>query len=142
MVKPIRFTDRFAVHPQIRPEALEEVAALGYRRVINNRPDGEEPGQPRSAELEAKAKALGLEYYHLPITLPGLHEAQIEQMEELVADQAPVFAFCRTGTRCAILHAIMAVRAGRPLAELLAEAARNGYDLTAQEPLIRHFGDQ
>ena len=35
-----------------------------------------------------------------------------------------------------------AVRAGRPLAELLAEAARNGYDLTAQEPLIRHFGDQ
>ncbi|HQN41958.1 MAG TPA: hypothetical protein PK724_07590, partial [Pseudomonadales bacterium] len=77
-----------------------------------------------------------------PITLPGLHEAQIEQMEELVADQAPVFAFCRTGTRCAILHAIMAVRAGRPLAELLAEAARNGYDLTAQEPLIRHFGDQ
>lgn len=142
MAKPISLSDRFAVHPQIRPDELDQVAALGFSRVINNRPDGEEWGQPSNAEIEAKARALGLDYHYLPMTLAGLNEELIEQMEALVADQAPVFAFCRSGTRCTILHAIMAARSGQPVAELIIEAARRGYDISSQEWLIRHFSGQ
>ena len=52
---------------QIVAEDLQAVAAQGVRLLVNNRPDGEEPGQPSSAEIEAAARAAGLDYHHIPV---------------------------------------------------------------------------
>ena len=66
-------TDTFAVAPQISLSDLSELAALGFKRIVNNRPDGEQPGQPSSAEFATAAQALGLDYLHIPFQGgPGL----------------------------------------------------------------------
>ena len=62
-----RVTDQLSVAPQISTADLASAAAQGFKLVINNRPDGEDPAQPTSAEIEAAAKAAGLKYVHIPV---------------------------------------------------------------------------
>ena len=41
---------------------------MGFKSVVNNRPDFEfESDQPTNADIEAAARAAGLEYRHLPV---------------------------------------------------------------------------
>ena len=42
-------TPKLAVASQITPADVARIAAEGYTTILNNRPDGEEPGQPRAA---------------------------------------------------------------------------------------------
>ena len=66
-------TEDFAVAPQLQTSEMAEAASRGFRLVINNRPDGEAPGQPSSAEMEAAARGAGLDYVHIPfVGRPGL----------------------------------------------------------------------
>jgi uncharacterized protein (TIGR01244 family) len=109
---------------QIRPE---EVAGLEVAVVINNRPDGEEPGQPASADIEAAAHAAGLLYRHVPIS-GSIDAAQIEAMAEAL-ESGPALAFCRSGTRSTYLWALARASRGADPDRLLAAAAEAGYDL-------------
>lgn len=137
-VRPV--TDTFAVAGQVRPQ---EVAALAgsYDLLINNRPDGEEPGQPTHAELESAACAAGVAYSFVPVAgAPG--PAQVAAMRRALGGAGgPVLAFCRTGTRSIVTWAAAEALEGRPVATLTAEGARAGYDLGpplgALLPLLR-----
>ena len=66
---PLRqIADQVCVAPQLGPEAMAEAFRLGFRSVVNNRPDFEHgPDQPTSAALAAAAISAGLEYRHLPV---------------------------------------------------------------------------
>lgn len=96
--------DRLSVSPQITPQDIEQLAADGFAGIVNNRPDGEAPDQPRSDELEAEAGRRGLKYWHIPI-VPG--QATAEDGKAFAAALAeaggPVLAFCRTGNRSTAL---------------------------------------
>ena len=71
-------TGSFSTAPQLLPQDMEEAAARGFALVINNRPDGEAPGQPTSAEMAAAAKAAGLEYLYVPVRGgPGPSEVEV-----------------------------------------------------------------
>ena len=60
------------VAPQLTPESMADLAALGFKSVVNNRPDFEEgPEQPTSAQVEAAAQAAGLAYAYLPVRSPS-----------------------------------------------------------------------
>jgi sulfide:quinone oxidoreductase len=100
-VSPSRHTDAFATSPQISPADVAEIAALGYRTLINNRPDDEGGAeQPTSAEIETAAKAAGLHYAHLPVVSGQITEPQARRFAELLATSPkPVLAFCRSGAR-------------------------------------------
>lgn len=89
------------VAPQLTPEAMAEAAAMGFKSVVNNRPDFEHgPDQPTSAEIEAAAKAAGLEYRHLPVAGGYQSPEEIAAFAELlVALPRPLLAFCRSGAR-------------------------------------------
>ena len=50
-----RHTDKFGTAPQLSPTDMTEVAALGFKTVVNNRPDGEGADQPSFKEIEAAA---------------------------------------------------------------------------------------
>lgn len=101
----IRLSPALSVSPQLLPSDLPDVAAAGYRGVVNNRPDAEEPGQPRSAELEAEAERLGLHYAHIPIVPGKMTEADAARFSEALREAGgPVLAFCRTGSRSANLY--------------------------------------
>ena len=95
-----------SIAAQLSPEDMQAVAAAGFRSVVNNRPDFEGgPSQPTSAQLDAAARAAGLQYRHLPVPPAGHADAQARSMTDLVAQLPhPVLAFCRTGNRAAALY--------------------------------------
>ncbi|HEX8624863.1 MAG TPA: TIGR01244 family sulfur transferase [Allosphingosinicella sp.] len=112
---------------QLAVSDIGEAAALGIRLIVNNRPDGEEPDQPASSEIEAAARAAGLEYRHIPIA-GGFPPERIEAMAEAL-EHGPVLAFCRSGTRSTFLWALARSARGAPAEETAAAAAAAGYDL-------------
>jgi len=122
-------TDRFSVSPQISTADVAAAAAQGFSLIINNRPDGEAPGQPTSAEMEAAVRAAGLDYLYAPVVgRPG--PAQVEAVHEAVAAaKGKVLAYCRSGTRSICTWAIG--EAGSvDRGELLRLGAAAGYDLS------------
>ena len=57
------------VAPQLTPESMAAAAQAGFRSVVNNRPDFEGGAeQPANADIEAAARAAGLEYRYLPVS--------------------------------------------------------------------------
>lgn len=112
---------------QLTAGDVDEAAAAGIRLIVNNRPDGEEPGQPSSAEIEAAARAAGLDYRHIPIA-GGFPPQKVEAMAAAL-EQGPVLAFCRTGTRSTFLWALARAARGVPAEDIVAAAAAAGYDL-------------
>jgi uncharacterized protein (TIGR01244 family) len=115
------------VSGQIAPE---EIAALGVTTIINNRPDGEEPGQPDSHAIEAAAKAAGVGYRHIPVA-GGISQPQVAQMADALAQATgPVLAFCKSGTRSTYLWALARARLGDDAEALTGKAAAAGYDLS------------
>lgn len=102
MSLPIRsVTPSFAVAAQLAPGDLATVAAMGFKTVINNRPDREGgPDQPASAAMQAAAEAAGLAYVFLPVVSGAYTPEQIQAMRDTLDHAAePVLAFCRSGAR-------------------------------------------
>jgi len=89
------------VAPQLSPEAMAEAARQGFRSVINNRPDFEhDRDQPTSAQIEAAARAAGLEYRFLPVDGGYQSPEEIAAFAALLAElPRPILAFCRSGAR-------------------------------------------
>jgi uncharacterized protein (TIGR01244 family) len=96
------------VAPQLTPEAMTEAARLGFKSVVNNRPDFEGgPDQPRSAAIGAAAQAAGLEYRFLPVAGGYQSPEEAAQMARLLQElPRPVLMFCRSGARSARLYAL------------------------------------
>jgi uncharacterized protein (TIGR01244 family) len=135
--------DGLAVSPQIAPEEVAAVAAAGFRMIVNNRPDGEEPGQPSGAEIEAAAAAAGLAYRHIPVTSATLGPEAVEAFAR-ARDEADgkVFAFCRSGTRCTVLWALSSAKeGGRAPDELIATALAQGYDISNLRPALQRLAE-
>lgn len=111
-----RVNESLYVGPQMEPGHMAALAQAGIRSVVNNRPDGEAgPAQPTSAELEAAARAAGLEYRYLPVPPAGQAEADAREMARLVASlPQPVLAFCRSGRRSLALYQFGSALAGTP----------------------------
>lgn len=98
--------DNFSVSPQLSPADFAELAGLGIRSVINNRPDGEGgASQPPEADLRAAADAAGLFYAYLPVTGMDIDERAAMRMRALIGElPKPILAFCRTGNRSSKLY--------------------------------------
>ncbi len=136
VAKPL--SPSIAVGPQLLPSDMA-FAARHYRSIINNRPDGEELGQPTSDELRTAAEALGLAYCHIPVPpgAPG-DNAVVRFSDAVRALDPPVFAFCKTGTRATTLWALDAA-ARDDVDDIIKIAAANGYDLIAARPRLERI---
>ncbi|MEA3048175.1 MAG: hypothetical protein QOG84_11 [Sphingomonadales bacterium] len=115
--------------------APADIAALDVRIVVNNRPDGEEPGQPLSADIAAAARAAGLDYRDIPIA-GSISAAEVQAMAEAL-DAGPALLFCRSGTRSTWLWALARASRGGDPDQLVAAAAEAGYDLGPILPYLR-----
>lgn len=124
-----RINDDISVAPQIAPEDMAAIAELGFKTVINNRPDGEAPGQAPDAVMRAAAEEAGLEYRFVPAISGQLTKQNVEDFAATLSDvEGPVLAYCRTGTRSTTLWALS--QAGKkPADEIIGQAAGAGYDL-------------
>ena len=126
-----RVTDDFTTAPQISLADVAEAARLGFKTVISNRPDGEEPGQPTAAEFADAAQAAGLAFFHIPVR-GGPTPEQVDQTKLILAEaEGPVLAFCRSGTRSIVTWSISQAESGAlPRGDLVDLGRRAGYDLS------------
>lgn len=129
MAKFIQVTDNFAIAAQLAPEDFARAAQAGFRTIINNRPDGEEPAQLTASEGAREARAHGLRYEHIPATKHDLlTDPVVGQMATVVAaSQGPVLAHCKSGQRSAVVWAAAAARQ-LPVAEVLQALKGAGID--------------
>ena len=126
-----RVTDQLSVSPQISVAEVAEAARLGFRTLINNRPDGEDPSQPSGEAIAQAAKAAGLAYVAIPIRGGPTPDQVAETKQVFQTADAPVLAYCRSGTRSIVTWAISQAAAGDRGREELIELGRAaGYDLS------------
>ncbi|MCR5881617.1 TIGR01244 family phosphatase [Rhizobacter sp. J219] len=94
------------VAPQLDPSAMAWAAQNGFKSVVNNRPDFEGgPDQPTNADIEAAARAAGLEYAFLPVNGGYQSPEEIARFAELLRTMPrPLLAFCRSGARSGNLY--------------------------------------
>ena len=133
-----KLTDSIYASPQIGVGEVAEAKALGVALIVNNRPEGESDDQTSGAEIEAAARAAGIDYVAIPVTHAGFSEPQVVAMREALdrAGDAPVLAYCRSGTRSTLLWALAEASAGADPEGLAAAAAGAGYDLAPVAPLL------
>lgn len=132
-----RLTDSISVSPQISVDDVALAAEEGVTLIINNRPDGEDDGQPTSAEIEAAATAAGIAYRAIPVSGGGFGEPQINAMIHAIDDAGGlVLAYCRTGTRSTLLWSLAQAKLGQHPEDIAATARAAGYDITPVRPAV------
>lgn len=132
-----RIDDRISVAPQIAPEDIAAVKAAGFVAIVNNRPDGEEGGQPTGDAIRAAAEDHGLAYTSIPVTHAGFSMPQVTAMiEALASASGPVLAYCRSGTRSCNLWALAQAGLGGDPDALTGAARDAGYDIAGLRPLM------
>lgn len=125
-----RIDERVLVAGQIWPEDVAKAVEEGVTMIVNNRPDGEEPGQPTGAEIEAAAHSAGLAYRYIPIAAGIAPEQVAAMMDALRASEGTLLAYCRAGVRSTWLWAFARAQAGDDAEEIIRKAAAAGHDLT------------
>ena len=129
-------TPSLSVSPQLSEADVAQAARDGFRAIIDNRPDGEEPGQPSAAEMQAFAASHGLGFAHVPTVGGKISDEDVALMAHALSTfEGPVLAYCRTGTRSTTLWALTQAGA-QPADALIATAAEAGYDLSALRPRL------
>ncbi len=123
-------TQQLSVSPQLSLDDIDAIKAAGFKSIICNRPDGEGEGQLTFAEIEAKALLLGLTCVYQPIVSGKItpddaitFEANLQKLE------APVLAYCRTGTRSITLWAMTATKT-LPCEAILSISQQAGYNVS------------
>lgn len=122
--------ERTMVSGQLAPHEIAALAEQGVTMLVNNRPDGEDEGQPLAGDIEDAAAAAGISYRHIPI-IRGIGPADIEAMQEAMREMGDgkLLAFCRSGTRSALALALAQREEGVPREEIERRVADAGFDI-------------
>jgi uncharacterized protein (TIGR01244 family) len=101
-IRPIN--DEYAVTAQIALDDIDDIKDMGFKSIVCNRPDDEDPGQPAFAAIAARAAELGIEVRHIPVTgqpsADAVH-AMVDALDEL---PKPMLGYCRSGNRSTVIY--------------------------------------
>jgi sulfide:quinone oxidoreductase len=124
-----KVSNDLSVSGQIQLPDVSEIARLGFRSLICNRPDGEGADQPTYAEIEQAARNCGLQARALPAVTGKVTDEQGREFGQMLDElPKPVLAYCRSGMRSITMWALsQAPHQSAP--HLLEVAAKAGYDL-------------
>ncbi|WP_027168039.1 TIGR01244 family sulfur transferase [Mesorhizobium sp. WSM3224] len=108
-----QISEDYSVSGQIQPDDIVAIKDAGFKSVICNRPNDEQPGQPSAESVQSAAEAAGLAFRYIPvisgqITMDNV-EDQAKALDEL---EGPVFAYCRSGARCNNLYGLIQQQKG------------------------------
>lgn len=85
---------------QLTTADVEQLAKAGIKTIINNRPDGEEVGQPTSDEIAAVCKQYDIKYRQIAFAGGMMDMNHVQAFADFYNDsQRPIHIFCRTGNR-------------------------------------------
>jgi len=114
--------------------------AMGFLTLISNLPDEEVKNGFDSRAARAEAEDAGIRYIHMPadggtVTDHGV----VEQFAQILMNaESPVIAHCRSGTRSAILWAMVSARTTEP-SRIVTQMDRLGFEIDFLED---EFEDQ
>ena len=101
-------SEDYSVSGQIQPEDVAAIKEAGFKSVICNRPDDEQPGQPSADTVKAAVEAAGLAFRYVPVISGQITAENVEDQAEALDElDGPVFAYCRSGARCTTLYGLI-----------------------------------
>lgn len=130
MAKISHITPSFAVAPQLAAQDFAALEAMGFRSIISNRPDTEDGVSLPAREAATLAWRHGIRFRHVPARMDEVLDDEVVGGFEQALDEVdgPVLAYCKSGTRAAILWALVAARQ-QPVDCVLDALTNAGYDL-------------
>lgn len=122
----------FAVTAALGPADFAQAAALGFKAIISNLPDGESARHPSSGEAAKLAAAAGLAYRHIPATKfdvlsPRVVDGTIAAAQDF---EGPILAHCASGLRSALAWGAAASRF-QSADQVLAVLGKAGFNMGA-----------
>lgn len=124
-----QLTQDYAVAPQISLDAAQQIKALGFTDVINNRPDPEITPDIQTQAMRAAIEAAGLVFHENPVIGGAITPENVRVQSAVMAQaKGPVLAYCASGNRSSIVWALTQAGA-RPADDLIGIAAQHGYNL-------------
>jgi uncharacterized protein (TIGR01244 family) len=135
-----------AVGGQPSAEDLRRLRKRGVATVVNLRPPAEAEGSlAPDAEGDA-ARAAGLAYHHIPVTIESLGPAPVQQLRAAIeASDGPVYVHCGAGQRaCSLSLLATAGGAPAPCRDLPARAAELGFPIVDERlaTFVREHSEQ
>ncbi len=123
-------TSEFAVSGALSPGDFPNIAAMGFKSIISNLPDGESQAHPTSHEAAALARRSGLAYRHIPaLKIDIFSDRVVDGLDRALRElPRPILAHCLSGQRSAIAWAAVAARR-EPAESVLAGLKAAGFDL-------------
>ena len=132
-----RLSDTMLASPQIIVADVAAAKDAGVTLIVNNRPEGESEDQTPGAEIEAAARAAGIDYLEIPIGHSGFSHPQVAKLAEALARaEGTVLGYCRSGTRSTLLWALAKAEMGDDPEALASAAAQAGYDVAPVRPAM------
>ncbi len=132
-----RLSETMLASPQIAVADIAAAREEGVTLIVNNRPEGESADQTPGTEIEAAARAAGIDYLAIPIGHAGFSHPQVQRLAEALAKaKGQVLGYCRSGTRSTLLWALAQASRGEDPEALTAAAASVGYDVSPVRPAM------
>lgn len=127
-----KIADYLYISRQLTERTAKLAAQYDVKTVICNRPDGEEANQPDFETVKKWLHAAGIEnVVYMPTTVDKIDDAQLKEFQETISQSpAPIVAYCRTGTRSALMWALNQAKRGVEVNSLIRAADLAGIDLT------------
>lgn len=102
-----KISSNFSISGPIDDDVIQALKAQGVTKIVNVRPDNEEPEQKSAQQMAAKIRSHGIEYAYIPVKPNSYSEQDIaEFFKQLATGDDKVHAFCRTGNRAIHLWAL------------------------------------
>ena len=99
-MKVLELAPQVYVSGQVFESDLKLVADQDVRSIVNNRPDDETVGQPKSADLAKAAEALGMTFVHFPLESRSISKETAAEFAKVCDTlERPVLVFSATGVR-------------------------------------------
>lgn len=126
----LKIDDKLSISEQITEQDVKQLADLGVKTIICNRPDGEEPNQISCQAIKDAAEQNGIQFVHIPVSGRDIPMQSLNEFIACIeASNEKIHAYCRTGTRCSIFWGLSQAR-DMPAELVLEKAQAKGFNLT------------
>lgn len=120
---------------------LPSLRREGFKTLIGNRPDNENPNQPAVSDIRAAAEECGLRFVYIPVTAESISRQDVDAFNTALENEpTPAVAHCGSGRRSFILWAAgQVIYNGRSEVELIQQAKDIGLDVSDLPQIVERI---
>ena len=129
----------YSVAPQILVKDVAKILNAGFKSVICNRPDQENPMPCQIVAIKAAVLAAGLEFAENVFDSYSFGSDTIKRQTELLKQlPSPVLAYCASGNRCSVIWAFSLAKT-LEIDAILEATKHASYQLSHLRPQLEHL---